>query len=61
MADERTPAAATGGGADIMRMFEGPGEEALEQDQRLLVAATRNAFRELEKLVKNIGLYGAAH
>ncbi|MCA9557448.1 MAG: hypothetical protein H6704_01110 [Myxococcales bacterium] len=61
MADERTPAAPTGGGADIMRMFEGPGEEALEQDQRLLVAATRNAFRELEKLVKNIGLYGAAH
>ncbi len=61
MADERAPSVPSGGGGDFMRLFEAPAEDALEQSQRLEVAACRDAFRELEKLVKNIGLYGAQH
>lgn len=53
----RAPAA----GGDIMQMFEGPGEETLDAQQREVIALAREAFRELEKLCKNIGLYGRGH
>ncbi|MCA9539808.1 MAG: hypothetical protein KC620_13015, partial [Myxococcales bacterium] len=44
-----------------MQMFEGPGEEALDGEQRALLTRAREAFRELEKLTKNVGLYGKTH
>ncbi len=44
-----------------MRMFEGPRADALDEAQRLEVDSAREAFRELEKLVKNIQLYGREH
>ncbi len=50
-----------GAGGDIMQMFEGPGEEALDDAQRARLAQARETFRELEKLTKNIALYGRAH
>lgn len=50
-----------GAGGDIMQMFEGPGEDALDDRQRALLAQARETFRELEKLTKNIGLYGRGH
>lgn len=50
-----------GVGGDIMKMFEGPDDSALDKQQRATLEAIRGAFRELEKLVKNIGLYGEGH
>lgn len=46
---------------DIMKMFEGPGEETLDAQQLVELNAARLAFKELEKLVKNIGLYTRKH
>jgi hypothetical protein len=47
--------------ADLMKMFDAPTEDTLGAAERALVEAGRVAFRELEKLLKNIGLYGADH
>lgn len=55
------PSTAHGQGGDIMKLFEGPTEDSLDERQRALVAAGREAFRELEKLMKSIGLYGLRH
>ena len=44
-----------------MKMFEGPGEETLGEAQKRQVGAARNVFKELEKLVRAIGLYGNDH
>jgi hypothetical protein len=44
-----------------MKMFEGPTEASLDEDQRALVEHARLAFRELEKLLKNTSLYGTGH
>lgn len=44
-----------------MQMFEGPGEDALDEAQRARLAQARETFRELEKLTKNISLYGRGH
>lgn len=50
-----------GAGGDIMQMFEGPDEASLDEKQRARIAVARDAFRELEKLTKNIALYGREH
>lgn len=50
-----------GAGGDIMQMFEGPDEASLDEHQRARINAARETFRELEKLTKNIALYGRAH
>ncbi len=46
---------------DIMSQFEDPGEENLDAGQRELLAKTKTAFNELEKLTKNVALYGRSH
>jgi hypothetical protein len=46
---------------DLMKMFEAPAEETLGAAERALVDAGRTVFKELEKLLKSIGLYGADH
>jgi hypothetical protein len=46
---------------DLMEMFEGPSDEGLGEAQRSQVAAARQTFLELEKLTKNILLYGREH
>jgi hypothetical protein len=62
MAELKRPAAAPHGqGGDLMKMFEGPAEESLAESQRLAIAAGRNAFKELDKLMKAVGLYGFEH
>lgn len=50
-----------GAGGDIMQMFEGPDEASLDERQRARIATARETFRELEKLTKNIALYGREH
>ena len=44
-----------------MKMFEGPTEASLDESQRQVVEQAKLAFRELEKLTKNISLYGSEH
>lgn len=62
MSELKRPAAATPGhGGDLMKMFEGPAEETLGEAQRAAIAAGRNAFKELDKLMKAVGLYGFQH
>ncbi len=46
---------------DIMEMFEGPSDEGLADEQRALVEAAKQTFLDLEKLTKNILLYGRDH
>ncbi len=58
---KRPPAGAHGHGGDLMKMFEGPTEESLDETKRHAVDATRNAFKELEKLMRAVGLYGHEH
>ena len=48
-------------GGDIMQLFEGPSETSLDQRKADEVRVAKEAFKELEKLVKNIGLYGRLH
>ena len=48
-------------GGDIMQLFEGPDESSLDAETAEEVRLTKEAFRELEKLIKNIGLYGRLH
>ncbi len=48
-------------GGDFMQMFEGPDEASLDEHARAQIAQARETFRELEKLTKNIALYGRAH
>lgn len=55
------PTRGRGAGGDIMQMFEGPREETLDDAQRATLAQARETFRELEKLTKNIALYGKGH
>lgn len=62
MAELKRPAAAPAGhGGDLMKMFEGPAEESLAESQRHAVDAARNAFKELDKLMKALALYGVSH
>lgn len=64
MVEPKRPAAAPAPqahGGDLMKMFEGPGEETLAEGQRKLVESARNVFKELEKLLRAIGLYGHEH
>lgn len=66
MADElnpprAAPATSPAAGGDIMKLFEGPTEESLTEAQRALVRRGREAFGELEKLIKNVALYGSDH
>lgn len=59
---KRSAAAAPAGhGGDLMKMFEGPAEETLAESQRHAVSAARNAFKELDKLMRALALYGPAH
>ncbi len=48
-------------GGDIMELFEGPSEDSLDARKAEEVRVAKEAFRELEKLIKNIGLYGRLH
>lgn len=48
-------------GGDIMQLFEGPSEDSLDEAKAEEVRLAKEAFRELEKLIKNIGLYGRLH
>ncbi len=48
-------------GGDMMKLFEGPREDSLGAEQQARVRAGKEAFRELEKLTKNINLYGRTH
>ena len=59
MSTEDQRAAKTPG--DIMEMFEGPSDEGLADEQRALVEGARQTFLDLEKLTKNILLYGPDH
>ena len=47
--------------ADFMRQFESSDDQNLDPQQRQTVEAFSKAFFELEKLVKNIVLYGRGH
>jgi len=58
---KRPPAGAPGHGGDLMKMFEDPTEESLDETKRREVEATRNAFKELEKLMRAVALYGHEH
>lgn len=44
-----------------MSQFEDPSEEHLDAGQRALLDKTKTAFNELEKLTKNVSLYGRKH
>lgn len=55
------PAGGHAHGGDLMKMFEGPGEETLGEVQKRAVETARNAFKELEKLMRAVGLYGHQH
>ena len=46
---------------DLMSQFEDPGEENLEDEQRAQLSKAKTAFNELEKLTKNVSLYGRGH
>jgi hypothetical protein len=59
--DDRPAPQRRAAGGDIMKMFEGPTEESLDEQQRELVRRGREVFTELEKLLKNVGLYGQSH
>lgn len=48
-------------GGDLLKLFEGPTEESLDERQRQLVRRGRDVFAELERLLKNVALYGAGH
>ncbi len=64
MSDPRPPAPprpAAGPTGDLVKLFEGPTEAALDDAQRHQVEQAREAFRELEKLLKNTSLYGPTH
>ena len=50
-----------GHGLDIMSQFEDPSEDHLDAGQRALLDKTKTAFNELEKLTKNVSLYGRNH
>ncbi|MSP72401.1 MAG: hypothetical protein EXR76_09530 [Myxococcales bacterium] len=44
-----------------MKIFEGRGEDTLSPEERRLVEGSRTVFRELDKVLKAIGLYGLEH
>jgi len=44
-----------------MSQFEDPNEDHLDAGQRALLEKTKTAFNELEKLTKNVALYGRNH
>ena len=51
----------SGAGQELLDLLKTPGRAGSGQDAGAEFIATRDAFRDLEKLTKNIALYGLEH
>ena len=54
-------ACATWAGNDLCKLFEGPTEDNLDAHARQMLVKSRDFFKEVDRLLKSISLYGLQH